>query len=116
MITFSLLNNIEELKSVKIRQLSINVLKDLHPDHNWVVSEYTKWAKMFPDYNQRFVDVLTYWVRSAHIRCPSKERFLSVMKAFDNFAEIEAYLPAIREERSSEKINDFIKKIIKVLK
>jgi hypothetical protein len=38
------------------------------------------------------------------------------MKAFDNFAEIEAYLPAIREERSSQKMKDLIEKIIKVLK
>ena len=116
MITLSLLKNIEELESIKITRLPIEQLEELHPDHQWVLSEYKKWAEKFPDYSPRLAHIIGYMNNTVYMRCSSKETILNAIKVTENSAQIDVYLPAIREERSSEKLKDLIEKILKVLK
>ena len=103
MTALSVLKSVDELETVIIRLLPFPTEERLHPDYEWVSEEYTKWAKKFPDYNQTVCNYITYLVYSVHIRCPSKERLLSVAKLSENSFAIDYYLTPILKERSSEK-------------
>ena len=122
MITLSLLNNIEEILSIKLKKLPIPDTDSTNPDIEWIANEYNKWSKQY-SFRSPYVDkTLIEWACRMPVpitqsaTTSTKQRLLNYLKAVEIMIYMDAYLKTARAEKSEEKARDVVQQLLDALR
>ena len=122
MITLSLLNNIEEIRSIKLKKLPIPDTDSTNPDIEWIANEYNKWSKQYSCISPYVDNALIQWISRFPVwttdsgRYPTKERFLNYLKCIEISFYIDAHLKRAKAEKSEQMARDVVQQLIDALK
>ena len=121
MLTLSLLKNVDELLTLKLKKLPV---PDgiLNPDIEWFANEYNKWSKQY-SFRSPYVDkTLIEWACRMPVpitqsaTTSTKQRLLNYLKAVEIMIYMDAYLKTARAEKSEEKARDVVQQLLDALR
>ena len=116
MTTHSLLDNIEQIKSLKLRKLSIPDSETTHADIQWIGEQYLKWSDQFSVNNRHIDSTLILFSCGLFGPEPQKEYILKAIKAIEILYYIDLYLTPARKNKSAEEAKEMVGKLINALK
>lgn len=116
MTTLSLLKSIEEIKSLKVRKLSIPVWEIRHPDSDWIRDQYLQWSQQMPVVNDYVDYTMLLNITLIAGAKAKKERVLSALKASEIIFYIDFYLKPSREAKSAQMAEEVVNNLIDALK